>query len=352
MSVQFDSSRNRWVVRWSEAGRQRTRRFVHEGVAREFDAERREAKTAARDRGEMRVQTIEDQLLTDGQATGVYSYATKAGVRWRIAVKRADGTVTTRRGYHTHEAGDSSTRPAHAHAGISRRRVVRMLLATVAGREAALSDCRLPRGPGDARPQAPSPPPRPRTRRRDQRATHPGLDGSDDRRATVARGPGRRTRRSCEVPFELERRGSGVMRFGTHSRVCGRSRSPGSRVISRSSAIRPSSRSERSADAEIRPGAEREMVGDLRAMQVELGRRVVVRLVEIRRRGHPVQPRARGNRDVAELTFPSGSSDSSRGWDPGSAASPRSRRGSARGRRRPAPSGRGPRAGGTRPGRS
>ena len=44
MSVQFDSSRNRWVVRWYEAGRQRTRRFDHEGAARDFDAERREAK--------------------------------------------------------------------------------------------------------------------------------------------------------------------------------------------------------------------------------------------------------------------------------------------------------------------
>ena len=29
MSVQFDPSRNRWVVRSSEAGRQRTRRFAH-----------------------------------------------------------------------------------------------------------------------------------------------------------------------------------------------------------------------------------------------------------------------------------------------------------------------------------
>jgi hypothetical protein len=44
MSVQFDSSRNRWVVRWSEAGRQRTRRFSDEDAARGFDHERQEAR--------------------------------------------------------------------------------------------------------------------------------------------------------------------------------------------------------------------------------------------------------------------------------------------------------------------
>ena len=42
MSVQFDSSRNRWVVRWSEAGRQRSRRFADEAAARDFDIERRQ----------------------------------------------------------------------------------------------------------------------------------------------------------------------------------------------------------------------------------------------------------------------------------------------------------------------
>jgi hypothetical protein len=82
MSVQFDSSRNRWVVRWDEAGRQRSRRFAEEGAARGFDAERREARIAAREAhaaglaGELaqlraRIQTMEDQLPADAQATGV-----------------------------------------------------------------------------------------------------------------------------------------------------------------------------------------------------------------------------------------------------------------------------------------
>jgi integrase len=115
MSVQFDSSRNRWVVRWSEAGRQRARRFAQEGAARGFDRERRGARLAAREahaaglaaelaRLRARVETIENELPADAQATGVYSYATKQGVRWRIAVKQSDGTVTTHRGYRTHAA--------------------------------------------------------------------------------------------------------------------------------------------------------------------------------------------------------------------------------------------------------
>jgi hypothetical protein len=36
--------------------------------------------------------------------TGVYPYATRSGVRWRIAVGRQDGSTTTRRGYASREA--------------------------------------------------------------------------------------------------------------------------------------------------------------------------------------------------------------------------------------------------------
>ena len=115
MSVQFDSSRNRWVVRWYEAGRQRSRRFALEAPARAFDAERHEAKAAARDataarlagelaRLRVRVETIEDQLPVDARDTGIYAYVTKQGVRWRIAVKQPDGIITTRRGYRSNKA--------------------------------------------------------------------------------------------------------------------------------------------------------------------------------------------------------------------------------------------------------
>jgi integrase len=47
--------------------------------------------------------TIEHQLPAEARDTGIYSYVTKRGVRWRIAVKQPDGTVTTRRGYRSHK---------------------------------------------------------------------------------------------------------------------------------------------------------------------------------------------------------------------------------------------------------
>jgi len=115
MSVQFDSSRNRWVVRWYEAGRQRSRRFGEEPAARAVDAEQRAAKTLARQESEAelaselaqlraRVVILERQVPDDARSSGVSAYATRQGVRWRVAVPQPDGSVTTRRGYRTHEA--------------------------------------------------------------------------------------------------------------------------------------------------------------------------------------------------------------------------------------------------------
>jgi integrase len=110
MRVHFDRSRNRWVVRWYEAGRQRSRRFQNAPAARRFDAERARAGAAARDATtavvarelmllRARVEEIERQLPPDARATGAYPYASRDGVRWRTAVTREDGTTTTRRGY-------------------------------------------------------------------------------------------------------------------------------------------------------------------------------------------------------------------------------------------------------------
>ncbi|HET8758070.1 MAG TPA: hypothetical protein VFM58_18765, partial [Solirubrobacteraceae bacterium] len=49
MSVQLDLARNRWVVRWYESGRQRSRRFPDEEAARRFDADCASAKALARE---------------------------------------------------------------------------------------------------------------------------------------------------------------------------------------------------------------------------------------------------------------------------------------------------------------
>jgi hypothetical protein len=49
MSVHYDRGRDRWVVRWREAGQQRPRRFPDEAAARWFKAQsRRPAHVAAR----------------------------------------------------------------------------------------------------------------------------------------------------------------------------------------------------------------------------------------------------------------------------------------------------------------
>lgn len=47
MSVHCDQARERWVVRWREAGRQRARRFASEDAARTFDASVSPARSAA-----------------------------------------------------------------------------------------------------------------------------------------------------------------------------------------------------------------------------------------------------------------------------------------------------------------
>ena len=115
MSVQFDSSRKRWVVRWYEAGRQRSRRFADERPARAFDEQLRTAAAAARRAddaklaGELarlraRVETIEQQLPNDARSSGVSAYPTRQGVHWRVTLPQPDGSVTTRRGYPTREA--------------------------------------------------------------------------------------------------------------------------------------------------------------------------------------------------------------------------------------------------------
>ncbi len=92
-----------------------TRRFAEEAAARAFDEQQRRAKAAARGvraielAGELgqllaRVETLERRLPADAQTSGVTPYVTKQGVRWRVAVPRADGRATTRRGYATHAA--------------------------------------------------------------------------------------------------------------------------------------------------------------------------------------------------------------------------------------------------------
>jgi len=55
-------------------------------------------------RGFARAEILERQVPDDARSSGVSAYTTRQGVRWRVAVPQPDGSVTTRRGYRTHEA--------------------------------------------------------------------------------------------------------------------------------------------------------------------------------------------------------------------------------------------------------
>jgi hypothetical protein len=115
MSVQFDSSRSRWVVRWYDAGRQRSRRFQDEHAARAFEPTayrrrwrnarppRRHSPTKSSGFARAWIMSSGDRRPRRDQAAST-PYATRDGVRWSIAVTRPDGTMTTRRGFTTHAA--------------------------------------------------------------------------------------------------------------------------------------------------------------------------------------------------------------------------------------------------------
>ena len=134
MSVQFDSGRNRWVVRWSEAGRQRSRRFTQEGVARGFDAERREARMVrgrhtprgwpanwrgSRARGDHR-RPVTSRRASHGRLL-LRDEAGRPLAGRRQSVGR-DGHDPSRLSHA--RGGGSRTQPALAHAGAWRRRVI------------------------------------------------------------------------------------------------------------------------------------------------------------------------------------------------------------------------------------
>jgi hypothetical protein len=88
VSVRFH--RGGWEVRWRDSdGRERSRRLPSEAAARAFDEAIAEVAPGAR-----RADTIRH-----GRNSGVYSYATASGTRWRFVYRRTDGTQTTKRGW-------------------------------------------------------------------------------------------------------------------------------------------------------------------------------------------------------------------------------------------------------------
>jgi integrase len=91
-----------WEVRWRDAnGRQRSRRFKEEELAREFDDAVSGVK--AEGRGGLKARRR-------GSQGGVYPYPTAQGTRWRYVMRRSDGSQTTKRGFTSPTAARAACR--------------------------------------------------------------------------------------------------------------------------------------------------------------------------------------------------------------------------------------------------
>jgi integrase len=90
--MSYSAAKAAWAVRWRDAtGRQRSRRFRSEEAAREFDESIHDLEASAR-------------RHTYGSSGGVYRYETTSGTGWRCAVKRSDGSFTSKRGFISQKA--------------------------------------------------------------------------------------------------------------------------------------------------------------------------------------------------------------------------------------------------------
>lgn len=91
--------RGGWETRWRDAsGRNRSKRFKSEEAARAYDEAVREVSPTAR------------RSDTARSGSGVYSYSTRDGVRWRFVVRRSDGSQTSKRGFVSQRAAADARR--------------------------------------------------------------------------------------------------------------------------------------------------------------------------------------------------------------------------------------------------
>jgi integrase len=90
-----------WEVRWrDQSGRHRAKRFSSEEAAAAFD----EAV------GELSPPERSELDAVRAHGSGVCTYRTSAGTRWRYVVRRSDGTQTTKRGFLSERAARDARR--------------------------------------------------------------------------------------------------------------------------------------------------------------------------------------------------------------------------------------------------
>jgi len=124
VSVQFDSSRQRYMVRWHEGGRQRTKRFMTREEAVAFDAAIKASKASAGEGATAptvdglaaRLEQLEAQLAAGERHEGVYAYDTRQGPRWRYVFRDGDGRLSSRRGFTSPEDAAAARRKRIAEA--------------------------------------------------------------------------------------------------------------------------------------------------------------------------------------------------------------------------------------------
>jgi hypothetical protein len=116
VSVQYDPARARFVVRWREDGKHRTRRFADEAEAVAFDARvnpgcRAAQRTrASRASIDARVSNLAARRVSTDRRDGVYPSATNDGVRWRFVFRQSEGSLSSRRGFTSRTAAAAARR--------------------------------------------------------------------------------------------------------------------------------------------------------------------------------------------------------------------------------------------------
>ena len=117
MGVHYDATRRKYVVRWQDDGRRRSRRFGSEAEAVAF-AESVVTRSPGRPSSigftpAPEAVVVASARLAEQRARardGIYAYETTAGTRWRFVFRQSDGKASTRRGFTSRAAAATARR--------------------------------------------------------------------------------------------------------------------------------------------------------------------------------------------------------------------------------------------------